>query len=103
MELVQDRNHFASNANKKPRLRGVGISTRLAMINMKLYITDKAAKEIDRNIILSHNRTEKKDVELIFQQTKPTEYQKFKDNGRVCWAESIPKTKFQIFRTTQRK
>lgn len=55
-----DKGAFSPNENKKPRLQGLRLTTRTAMINRKMVSSIDAAAEIDKQAILSQHRGSRK-------------------------------------------
>ena len=52
----EEQNHFKPNAEKKPRLRGWGIDTHMAMTNIRVAITEEASSALASEILKSQKR-----------------------------------------------
>jgi hypothetical protein len=52
---VTDANLFKACKHEKPRLKGLGIATRMSMANFRAIVNETTQKEIARNILRSQN------------------------------------------------
>jgi hypothetical protein len=93
-----DTEYMKPNADKKSRLRGLGISTHMPMVNMRVLITEEAKCELANNIIASQRRCTGKELKEIWHHTRKIGFGKYNGKGRSAWATGIKIMKSEVFR-----
>ena len=75
----EEQNHFKPNAEKKPRLRGLGIDTHMAMINIRVAITEEASSALASEILKSQKRRSESEIREIILKKMRFECTRYKD------------------------
>ena len=93
----EDEKLFRPNLSKKPRLRGYGILTHMALVNFKVVITEKIRTQMAKDIMRSQNGRTNKEVEEVMKGSRLVKLQPFINVGRSGWTRSLETQREEVF------
>ncbi len=80
---------FRYNGCKKPRLKGLGITTHIPMLRCQMKVDEALKKEIAAHIVKSQGRKSQKQVKDILDKRVTIKPQKFVVANKTKWSSSI--------------
>ena len=95
-----DKEMFKPGASKTPRLKNLGILTRVATINANVSLTSEAKIEVARGILTKQKDYSKKNMEKVLSGEKWIKLSKLNTKGKPKWIASVGKFSLQIFMNT---
>ena len=94
---ASDSEHMQPSGDKRARLRGLGISSHMAMVNMRVLITEDAQRELVNHIIRSQRRSTTQKLQEMWHSGSMVPFGKFNGKGRSAWTEGIKASKSGVF------
>ena len=93
----KDKGKFKPGTFKTPRLRNLGIITRVTKIKSNVNISEQAKIEVAKNIHRVQTNYSKKNVERVINGEHMIKLSKINTRGKPTWTAGVGEFKQRIF------